>query len=107
MVIGNLSLLRRRIPQDERATRYLASVESAAQRGAKLTASLLAFSRRQTLHVEPLDIGVQIAESATLLKRALGEDIEFTVEVDDALPSANADAAQLEAAGTEPCHQFP
>ena len=60
VVIGNLSLLRRRLGNDERAARYLSSVEAAAERGAKLTASLLAFSRRQKLEVEPLDVGAQL-----------------------------------------------
>ncbi len=98
VVIGNLSLLRRRIANDERAARYLASVEAAAQRGAKLTASLLAFSRRQTLNVEQLDVGAHIAENAFLLRRALGEEIDFLLHVDPGIPSANADSSQLDAA---------
>ena len=98
VVIGNLSLLRRRIDHDERASRYLASVEAAAQRGAKLTASLLAFSRRQTLNVEQLDVGARISESTVLLQRALGEEIELTLSTGDDVPPANADSAQLEAA---------
>ena len=98
VVIGNLSLLRRRIGSDERASRYLASVETAAERGAKLTASLLAFSRRQTLSVAPLDVGALLTESATLLRRALGEEIDFSLEIAPGLPLGRADAAQLEAA---------
>ena len=98
VVIGNLSLLRRRIGNDERAARYLTSVETAAQRGAKLTASLLAFSRRQRLDVTPIDVGAQLAESDTLLRRALGEEIEFSLAIEPSLPLAVADAAQLEAA---------
>ncbi len=98
VVIGNLSLLRRRLGHDERAARYLTSVETAAQRGAKLTASLLAFSRRQRLQVMPIDVGAQLRESDTLLRRALGEEIVFSLEVQPSLPLAIADAAQLEAA---------
>ncbi len=98
VVIGNLSLLRRRLGADERAARYLSSVEQAAERGAKLTASLLAFSRRQTLQVAPLDVGALLHESTTLLRRALGEEIEMSLVVAPDLPLATADAAQLEAA---------
>ena len=98
VVIGNLSLLRRRLGDDERALRYLGSVEAAAERGAKLTASLLAFSRRQTLQVQPVDVGAQLAESATLLRRALGEAVEFSLDIAPGLPLATADTAQLEAA---------
>ena len=98
VVIGNLSLLRRRLGEDERAVRYLSSVEAAAERGAKLTASLLAFSRRQTLQVEGVDVGARIQDSTTLLQRALGEEIELSLQLAPRLPLANADAAQLEAA---------
>jgi len=98
VIIGNLALLRRRLGEDERAARYLGSVETAAERAAKLTASLLAFSRRQTLLVAPLDVGAQLQESTTLLRRALGEEIELTLDIAPGLPLARADAAQLEAA---------
>ena len=98
VVIGNLSLLRRRVEGDERATRYLTSIEQAADRGARLTASLLAFSRRQALQVAPQDVGALLRESTTLLRRALGEEITLTLDVAPGLPMATADAAQLEAA---------
>ena len=98
VVIGNLSLLGKHLSHDEKAARYLRSVEQAAQRGAKLTASLLAFSRRQTLHVAPLDVGALLQESTVLIHRALGEEIELLLEIAPGLPLATADAAQLEAA---------
>ncbi len=98
VVIGNLSLLRRRLGDDARTARYLAGVEAAAERGAKLTASLLAFSRRATLQVERVDVGARLQESVTLLRRALGEEITFSLDVAAGLPLASADAAQLEAA---------
>ena len=98
VVIGNLSLLRRRLVGDTRAQRYLTSVEAAAERGAKLTTSLLAFSRRQALQVEQTDVGERIRESTTLLRRALGEAIEFEIEIEPDLPPADADASKLEAA---------
>ena len=98
VVIGNLSLLRRRVQGDGRAERYLAGVEQAAERGARLTASLLAFSRRSTLQVAPLNVGVLVRESTTLLRRALGEEIALELKVAPDLPLATADTAQLEAA---------
>lgn len=98
VVVGNLSLLRRRLGDDERALRYLGSVEAAAERGAKLTANLLAFSRRSPLQVTPLNVGAQIQDSITLLQRAVGEDIAFSLDVQPGLRLANADPAQLDAA---------
>ncbi len=99
VVVGNLSLLRRRVGNDDpRVQRYLTSVEAAAERGARLTASLLAFSRRQTLQVEQIDLATRLQESATLLQRALGEQIQLTLQIEPGLPPASADAGQLEAA---------
>ncbi len=98
VIIGNLALLRRRLGEDERTARYLSGVEAAAERGAKLTASLLAFSRRSTLQVERVDVGARLRESLTLLRRALGEEIELSLDVAPGLPLANADSAQFEAA---------
>ena len=46
----------------------------------------------------PIDVGAQLQESGTLLRRALGEEIAFSLEIEPGLPLATADAAQLEAA---------
>ncbi|HYZ61960.1 MAG TPA: PAS domain S-box protein, partial [Acetobacteraceae bacterium] len=98
VIIGNLALLRGHIGRDQRASRYLESVENAADRGARLTASLLAFSRRQALQLQPIDVGAQLRESVTLLRRALGEEIDLSLTIAAGLPLARADATQLEAA---------
>ncbi len=98
VIIGNLSLLRRRLGDDPRAIRYLTGVENAAERGARLTASLLAFSRRQALQVEQIDLAILLGECATLLQRSLGDEVALTLEIAPNLPPASADAGQLEAA---------
>ena len=55
-----------------------------------------------------------VGEIATLLRRALGEDIEFSIEAPPGVPLAIADAAQLEAynqqiavmLAADPCHNI-
>ena len=70
----------------------------AAQRGADLTSRLLAFSRRQVLTPEPLEINRLVGRVIDLLHRTLGEDIEIVSHLGGDLRTAIADGAQLEAA---------
>ena len=61
-IIGNLELLETRIEAaDERLARPLAAAVSAAERGARLTAQLLAFSRQQRMNPEPIDLNRVVA----------------------------------------------
>ncbi len=71
VIVGNLSLIRDR-SQDERAVRLANSALAAADRGARLTASLLTFARKQALHAEPVDINALILDFGDLLRRAAG-----------------------------------
>jgi PAS domain S-box-containing protein len=50
----------------------------AAEKATNVTAQLLAFSRRQILNPETLDLGEVVAEMVLLLRRLIGEDVELT-----------------------------
>jgi CheY-like chemotaxis protein len=69
-----------------------------AQRGAALTQRLLAFSRRQELKPESVDLAALVSGMEELLKRALGLAIELKCQFPSALPPVLADANQLELA---------
>jgi PAS domain S-box-containing protein len=56
VVLGNLELLGRRMPDDPKLRRLVDGAVQGAQRGAALTQRLLAFSRRQDLRPEPVDV---------------------------------------------------
>jgi PAS domain S-box-containing protein len=70
----------------------------AAERGAELTRSLLAFSRRQPLEPRSVDVTKLIAGMDDLLKRSLGEQIEIRCVVAADLWPALADPVRLESA---------
>ena len=70
----------------------------AAQRGATLTAQLLAFARKQPLAPTPIDIALTIPDLIPLLRRTLGEHIDVRYVETAGLWPAMADAAQLESA---------
>src|ERR1700681_3279857 len=97
-VLGSLSLLEKRLPDDPRSHRLLQNAVQGAQRGAALTQRLLAFSRRQELKPEAVDCPQLVAGMRELLERALGPGIELQTQFQDALPAALVDANQLELA---------
>lgn len=70
----------------------------AAQRGATLTAQLLAFARKQPLAPTPIDLGAIMPNIVPLLRRTLGEHINVRYIETAGLWPAMADAAQLESA---------
>jgi signal transduction histidine kinase/ActR/RegA family two-component response regulator len=97
-VLGSLSLLEKRLPDDPRGHRLLQNAVQGAQRGAALTQRLLAFSRRQELKPEPVDVPHLVNGMKELLERALGHGVELRTEFSSRLPPALVDANQLELA---------
>jgi PAS domain S-box-containing protein len=98
-ILGNLELLAKRPSQDHaRNARLLAGAQAAAQRGAKLTAQLLAFSRKQRIAAEPVDCNRLIEGMVPLLRSTIGATIRIVVEADPFVSAALADPTQLELA---------
>lgn len=98
VVKGNLELLATELsaimtPSIERRMR---DAMAGADRGAKLTRQLLAFSRRQPLAPRPTDVGALIVSMADMLDRTLGETIEVEISRDAGGWTALVDPAQLE-----------
>ncbi len=57
---------------------HVADIKASADRAAELTRQLLAFSRRQTLRLETVDLNQVLTSTGKLLQRLIGEDIEIT-----------------------------
>jgi signal transduction histidine kinase len=74
----------------------LGHVLDAAHRGAELTKKLLAFSRKQKLSVESLDLADVVVSFAGMLRRVLGADVVLEVIQADAQLPLMADRTQLE-----------
>jgi PAS domain S-box-containing protein len=98
IVIGNLDLLRKRLPDDPKAARLVDSALQGAQRGAALTQRLLAFARRQDLKPEAVDVPALVRGMADLLQRSLGPMVSVDTHFPPDLPLAHVDANQLELA---------
>jgi PAS domain S-box-containing protein len=71
-------------------------VTQAAARAASLTRQLLAFSRRQVMQPQVLDLNDVIAEMQTLLRRVISEDISLVTQFESAIGAVRADRGQIE-----------
>ncbi len=74
----------------------LNEIKHAAERASALTQQILAFSRRQALRPSVASLNDMLAGMETLLRRTLGEDIEFVSLKEPALGSAEIDLHQFE-----------
>jgi PAS domain S-box-containing protein len=72
------------------------AIKSAADRAAALTRQLLAFSRRQVLEPTVVNLNTAVKGLEKMLRRLIGEDIEFSVIADPELGSTRVDLSQLE-----------
>jgi signal transduction histidine kinase/CheY-like chemotaxis protein len=97
-VMGNLELLRKRMPEDPRLHRLIDGAMQGAERGASLTQRLLAFARQQDLKAVAVDLGALIRGMIDLLERSLGPRVALRLDIPDDLPPARIDANQLELA---------
>jgi PAS domain S-box-containing protein len=98
VVLGNLELLRKRLPEDAKIKRLLDNTFDAAQRGASLTRRMLAFARRQDLKVAPVDLPELVRDMADLLQRSIGPMVRIETRFPLRLAPAYVDANQLELA---------
>jgi CheY-like chemotaxis protein len=71
-------------------------VRSAADRAAALTRQLLAFSRKQVLHPQVLEINTVVGELSSMLARVIPSNIEMDTRLADSSPRIFADRGQLE-----------
>ncbi len=96
-IIGNLELLEAQLGHgDERAARLLAAAVAAAERGSRLTAQLLAFSRQQRMSPEPVDLNQIVLGTGALLQSTIGATIRIETVLAAGLWPALADAGQIE-----------
>jgi signal transduction histidine kinase/PAS domain-containing protein len=96
VISGNLELIDDRAANRNGIQEFAVAARKAADRGARLTAQLLAFSRRQTLNPKPVHAGSLVRDFQELIQRAIGEGCKIKLVVEDRLWLCHADPAQLE-----------
>ena len=95
-IFGSSDLLLEDLTVDDQRRADVEDIKKAAQRAAALTRQLLAFSRKQVLALQVLDLNALIADLEKMLRRLIGEDIEFRTILTSDLGAVRADPGQLE-----------
>ncbi|MEJ7807434.1 MAG: ATP-binding protein, partial [Telluria sp.] len=93
---GNVQLLQAMAGADERLKKRLKSMQSAVDRGAKLSSQLLSFARRQPLQPVVVNLQRMLEDMDDLLQRALGESVPVRFETQTDLWNTQVDRGQLE-----------
>lgn len=95
-IIGYGSLMQFDLDDGNPAKPYVEQILSSAERAARLTQSLLAFSRKQIINPKPVRLGVVAGKMEKLLAKIIGEDIELRTVCHDENATVWADSGQLE-----------
>ena len=95
-ISGHCDLLLLRHDQGDPDFGDLVQINQNANRAAALVGQLLAFSRKQTLRPETLDMRDTLADLTHLLNRLVGEKVTLTLNHDPILQPIRADKRQLE-----------
>lgn len=95
VVLGSASFLQKQLVE-ETARADVEHIRRAAQRTASITQQLLAFSRRQLLQPQIVDLNDTVNSLAAILRRALGETSRIELRLTTELGKVKADPGQLE-----------
>jgi signal transduction histidine kinase/ActR/RegA family two-component response regulator len=98
VILGNLGFLEKGLGSSTkgRLNQRLSHMRLAAERGAKLTAQLLAFSRRQRLDPQSVDLNDALASMSDLLQSSLGGSVEIKTNFRAGVWPAFVDPTQIE-----------
>jgi signal transduction histidine kinase/ActR/RegA family two-component response regulator len=98
VVLGNIGFIEKAhsSPAEAKLRQRLSHMRLAAERGAKLTSQLLAFSRRQRLEPRSVDLNEALASMRDLLQSTMGGSVEINTVFRPGLWHALADPTQIE-----------
>jgi PAS domain S-box-containing protein len=96
VVIGNCAFILDDLSLAPSLRQDVEQIQRAAERAARLTRQLLAFSRQQVMQPEIVDVNSVVMGVERLLNRLIGEDIELVTILEPHLGRVRADPGQLE-----------
>jgi PAS domain S-box-containing protein len=95
-IIGYATIMQMKMMKDDPLTKNLDSILASAQRAATLTQNLLAFSRKQVMQLQPVDMNKIVKNVYNLLSRIIGEDVELKTTLAPGEVIIQADRGQIE-----------
>jgi two-component system cell cycle sensor histidine kinase/response regulator CckA len=96
VIMGHGELLRRGLEASDPRLRKVQHIMGASERATRLVRQLLAFSRKQDLEPQVVDLNALVADTARLLRPLLGEDVVVATRLGADLHRVKVDPAQVE-----------
>jgi two-component system, cell cycle sensor histidine kinase and response regulator CckA len=96
IINGYSEFLLQDLPTDDPSWELITEIHKAGERSAGLTRQMLAFSRKQVLAPRVLDLNAVVDNTASMLRRLLGEDVRLSLAPGLSLWSVRADPGQVE-----------
>ncbi|MBI2681718.1 MAG: response regulator [Acidobacteriales bacterium] len=96
VIKGYGTLLQEQLDGSEKGRNELGEILQAADRASSLTRQLLAFSRRQILRTESVDLNTLVLNSVRMLERLIGENIRVTTRLSPDIGLIQADTSQID-----------
>jgi signal transduction histidine kinase len=103
VITGYGQMILESLPTDHPARELVTEVAKAGDRAAALTRQLLAFSRQTVLEPRVLEVNALVRDLERMLRRLIGEDIDFRTRLAPALGRVKADPGRLEQALVNLC----
>jgi nitrogen-specific signal transduction histidine kinase/CheY-like chemotaxis protein len=94
-VLARCDAMRRRLPARSALRAQVQEIQKAGRRAAALTRQLLAVSRTQVLTARVVDLNVVLRDTADMLRRSLGEDVELAMDLEPDLAPVKVDPDQI------------
>ena len=95
-ILGYCQLMLDELPDEDPLRLDLLEIQSAGDRAASLTRQLLAFSRRQMLQPQVVDINTLVTQLEKLLRRLISEDVDLVMVLEPDLHPVTVDPASVE-----------
>ncbi len=95
VILSYSDLILRKFHDDPTLIKFVKPIHLAGKRASDLTYQLLAFSRQQVFQLEEVNLNEIVTEVETMIRRPIGEDIQFTTLLEPDLWHIDADPGQL------------
>lgn len=95
-ILMQAEIAHRALGDETKVGRMLVEIKQAAKQAADLTRQLLAFSRRQVMQLQELDLNEVVSNITRLLQRVLREEVKFEVKLSPAALITSADQGMLD-----------
>ncbi len=95
-MLGYASLVKLELGEEHEVFRYADTIERSATRAGELTTQLLAFARSGNYEPKVVNLNEVIGETLEIIDRTFDKSIDIEIQLDDSIPTVEADAGQLQ-----------